>query len=98
MDSNSEDWEYKNLEDALPQDMVHYKVSYSHGRNTNEVSWAKHVLCFDLVYLILCYKYVKYHHGCCIFNTFDDLPLLRWIMIKRGSSIKRGRSGFVVTL
>ncbi|XP_078145592.1 KATNB1-like protein 1 isoform X3 [Centroberyx gerrardi] len=41
MDSNSEEGEYQNLEDALQQDMVQYKVSYSHGRNTKEVDYDK---------------------------------------------------------
>ncbi|XP_029937780.1 KATNB1-like protein 1 [Myripristis murdjan] len=41
MDSNSEDGENQNHEDAFQQDMVLYKVSYSHRRNTHEVDYDK---------------------------------------------------------
>lgn len=39
MDSNSEDGEYHNLEQ---QDAGQYRVTYSNGRNTKEVSWLTH--------------------------------------------------------
>lgn len=42
MDSNSEDREYHSLEHAFPQNAAHYKVTYTHRRNTPDVSWVTH--------------------------------------------------------
>ncbi|XP_073339131.1 KATNB1-like protein 1 [Pagrus major] len=37
MDSNSEDGDYPNLANAFQQDASQYRVTYTHGGNTNEV-------------------------------------------------------------
>lgn len=62
MDSSSEDGDYHNLEHGFQQDAAQYRVTYTHRRNTEEVSWVTH---FDtqmyfctldcLCYLYLCY-------------------------------------------
>lgn len=57
MDSNSEDREYHSLEHTFPQDSAQYKVTYTHRRNTQDVSWVTQR-----------YFCTLYAHICVIYN------------------------------